>query len=498
MKINHNMSALIANKRLLASDKSLSVSIERLSTGFRINRASDDAAGMAISTKMKAQIKGLAQASRNASDGVSVLDTADGALTEVHAMLQRMRELSVQAANETNTPDDLEAIQAEISSLRDEIDRISKDTEFNTKHLLDGTLDQRVFTDNRGITRMDISDTVTANDYSITVVSDATHALVAGTANIAPAATAPAEGVVTINGVGVKISQGDTFEEVYEKLREGAGRGEVNLLVSATQTPPTATPPATMAGKPEDAGYVPTDVTNGGFLIFVSDEYGSATELDLKCDSQELADFLGIPQNNPNVPHGEDVKVEFTTTGTPAERVGFGSQATILAEGNYVTISDRNGFEMKFEVTPGQITPNSQVNMEVTNIGTMTLQIGANENQTVDVRIPEVSSRTLYIDKVNVCTVTGADRAITSFDGAIAKVSEVRSSIGAYQNRLDYAVSSLDGTELNMTQALSRIEDVDMAEEMTEYTKYNVLTQAATSVLAQANDIPQQVLQLLQ
>ena len=397
MKINHNMSALIANKRLLASDKSLSVSIERLSTGLRINRASDDAAGMAISTKMKAQIKGLAQASRNASDGVSVLDTADGALTEVHAMLQRMRELSVQAANETNTPDDLEAIQAEISSLRDEIDRISRDTEFNTKHLLDGTLDQRVFTDNRGITRMDISDTVTANDYSITVVSDATHAVVAGAANIAPADTA-----------------------------------------------------------------------------------------------------LGIPQDNPNVPHGEDVKVEFATTGNPPERVGFGSQATILAEGNYVTISDRNGFEMKFEVTPGQITPNSQVNMEVTNIGTMTLQIGANENQTVDVRIPEVSSRTLYIDKVNVCTVTGADRAITSFDGAIAKVSEVRSSIGAYQNRLDYAVSSLDGTELNMTQALSRIEDVDMAEEMTEYTKYNVLTQAATSVLAQANDIPQQVLQLLQ
>ena len=499
MKINHNMSALIANKRLLASDKSLSSSIERLSTGYRINRASDDAAGMAISTKMKAQIKGLAQASRNASDGVSVLDTADGALTEVHAMLQRMRELSVQAANETNTPDDLEAIQAEISSLRDEIDRISKDTEFNTKHLLDGTLDQRVFTDNRGISRMDISDSVTADDYGITVTSDATHAVVAGNVNIAPTATAPADGVVTINGVEVEISQGDTFEEVYTKLREGAERGEVNLLVSAQQNPPTATPPATMVGKPEDAGYVPTDVTNGGFLIFVSDEYGSAAELDLKCDDPDLANFLGIPQDNPNLAHGEDVKVEFALTNTnPQERVGFGSQATILAEGNYVTISDRNGFEMKFEVIPGQITPGSEVNMEVTNIGTMTLQIGANENQTVDVRIPEVSSQTLYIDKVNVCTVTGADRAITSFDGAIAKVSEVRSSIGAYQNRLDYAVSSLDGTELNMTQALSRIEDVDMAEEMTEYTKYNVLTQAATSVLAQANDLPQQVLQLLQ
>ena len=141
MKINHNMSATIANKRLLASDRSLSASVERLSTGLKINRASDDAAGMAISSKMKTQIRGLNQASQNASDGISVLDTADGALTEVHSMLQRMRELSVQAANNaTYTPEDLEAIQAEISSLRDEIDRISKDTEFNKKKLLDGSL----------------------------------------------------------------------------------------------------------------------------------------------------------------------------------------------------------------------------------------------------------------------------------------------------------------------------------------------------------------------
>ncbi len=138
MKINHNMSAIVANKKLLRTENSLSNSIEKLSTGLRINRASDDAAGMAIASKMTAQIKGLGQASRNSSDGVSVLETADGALNEVHSMLQRMRELSVQAANGTNTPDDLEAIQMEIASLREEVDRISRDTEFNTKPLLDG------------------------------------------------------------------------------------------------------------------------------------------------------------------------------------------------------------------------------------------------------------------------------------------------------------------------------------------------------------------------
>ena len=489
MKINHNMSAMIANKRLLDSDKSLSNSIERLSTGLRINRASDDAAGMAIATKMKAQIKGLSQASRNASDGVSVLDTADGALTEVHAMLQRMRELSVQAANETNMPDDLEAIQAEISSLRDEIDRISKDTECNTKHLLDGTLDQRVYPDTRGVTRIDISDSVTANMYTITVNEDAALAKYEGGAQHTGTDTVPAgvSGTVAINGVEIEISEGETFEEVYNKLREGAERGEVNLMVVADLSD--------QSGTPENGGYVPTDLNTPGNLVFVSDEYGTSTEMNITCDDPDLAAFLGIDAEVKEI--GKDVDVTIPTS-TATFDSGFGTQATVLTDGNYVTISDRNGFEMKFEVIPDMIAAGSNVKMEVTDIGTMTLQIGANENQTVDVRIPEVSSRTLYIDKVDVCTVKGADRAITSFDGAIAKVSEVRSSIGAYQNRLDYAVSSLDGTELNMTQALSRIEDVDMAEEMTEYTKFNVLTQAATSVLAQANDLPQQVLQLLQ
>ena len=482
MKINHNMSAVTANKRLLGSENSLASSIERLSTGLRINRASDDAAGMAIASKMTAQIKGLGQASRNASDGVSVLETADGALNEVHSMLQRMRELSVQAANGTNTPDDLEAIQLEITSLTAEVDRVSRDTEFNTKNLLDGTLDQRVYPNNRGITRISISDAVTPDIYSVEITADARHAVVEGTATLNATSTVPAgaSGKVVINGVTVEIQEGETFDAVYAKLRKGAELGEVNLLV--------ADPAGAGAGTPDDAGYVPVDLNTGGILAFVSDEYGQHTEMDIKCTNADLAAFLGIATENQAV--GEDVEISIPTTDD-----AFGALATIRTEGNYVTISDRNGFEMKFEVEPGTA---GVVTLDVTDVGPMTLQIGANENQTMEVRIPELSSQTMYIDKVNVCTVTGASRAITSYDGAIAKVSEVRSGIGACQNRLEYAVDSLDGTEENMTQALSRIEDVDMAEEMTEYTKYNVLTQAATSVLAQANDLPQQVLQLLQ
>ncbi|WP_075721838.1 flagellin N-terminal helical domain-containing protein [Roseburia sp. 499] len=490
MKINHNMSAVIANKQLLRTENGLTSSLERLSSGLRINHASDDAAGMAIASKMKAQIKGLDQASRNASDGVSVLETADGALNEVTSMLQRMRELSVQAANDTNTQDDLQAIQAEITSLTNEIDRISRDTEYNTMNLLDGTQDTRVYPSVRGIERIDISDSVEKGVYKIKVNAPAEQAVGVGAAVTTTAVTAAQEGTVVINGVEVKIKEGDTFEEVYEKLRNGAEIGNVNLLVAAN--PPTSSNPLQNA---ENAGYDAIDVAdavaNGGTLIFVSNQYGSSAELNVSCENTALAAYLGITANG-YTEHGEDAGVSF---GTGAGGNGFTSQATMITDGTHVKITDRSGFEMNFEVMPG-VT--GDVSLEVTDIGTMTFQIGANEGQTMDVRIPEISSKSLYIDDVDVRTVGGGGRAITSFDKAIGKVSEARSRIGAYQNRLDSAVNSLEGAEQNMTAALSRIEDVDMAEEMSEYTKYNVLSQAATSVLAQANDIPQQVLQLLQ
>lgn len=483
MKINHNMPAVIANKQLLRTENSLTASLERLSSGLRINHASDDAAGMAIATKMNAQIKGLDQASRNASDGVSVLETADGALSEVTNMLQRMRELSVQAANETNTPDDLQAIQSEISSLTDEIDRVSRDTEYNTMKLLDGTQDIRVYPDTRGISRISLSDSVQAGTYTVTVAGDAKQAVGVGNAVPSPSAsvTAAEEGTVVINNVEVKIKAGETFEQVYENLRAGAETGGANLLVVGNT--------AATGGTPENAGYIPTDVSAGGTLVFISNQYGSSAEVNVSCSNPSLASYLGIPITG-YTEHGDDAKVSF---GSGVN--GFSAQATMLTEGTHVKITDRSGFEMNFEVQPG-VT--GDVALEVTDIGTMTLQIGANENQTMDVRIPEISSKSLYIDKIDVRTLNGGGKAITSFDKALQKVSEARSRIGAYQNRLDSAINSLEGTEENMTAALSRIEDVDMAEEMSEYTKNNVLSQAATSVLAQANDIPQQVLQLLQ
>lgn len=504
MKVNHNMSAMIANNQLLRNETGLSESIERLSSGLKINHSSDDPAGMAIATKMKAQIRGLDQASSNASDGISVLDSADGALEEVTSMLQRMRELSVQAANSgVYSQDDQEAIQQEIESLTEEIGRISTNTEFNTKKLLDGSLDQRVYVNSRSVHRIDISDSVSAALYQMNVTQDARQAVLVGTAT-AMTGSIPA-GVVSINGSDVKITEGQDLDSVFESLRDAAERGEANLF-AVDSTDHTA-------GEAENAGYVPTAFAPGKQLVLVSDRYGSSTEMNISCDNTALADFLGIPSDA--TIRGIDTKLELGD--------GFSQQASYVCDGNDVTVTDRNGFELSFRLDPGEagtgftdnttvdiINPDDVVssgitagagkglNFEVTEIGTMTLQIGANKDQVMEVRIPAVSPESLYIDEVNVCTVTGADRAIATYDKAIAKVSESRSRLGAYTNRLEHAVLSLDATGENMTAALSRVEDVDMAEEMSTYTQYTVLSQAATSVLAQANDIPQQALQLLQ
>lgn len=500
MKINHNMSAVITNHQLLKNENDLSVSMEKLSSGYRINHAKDDAAGMAISTKMRAQIKGLDQASRNASDGGSILQTADGALNEVTSMIQRMRELSVQAANGTNTDDDKEAIQQEISSLRQEINRISTDTEFNTKKLFNGNLDTRVYGDH--VSRIAVSDAVTVGEYRFTIDQASTQAVF----NDELSANGPtysddegntpldlteipeeAEGTVVLNGREIKIKAGDTAMTVYEKLRSGAEYAECTVV-----------PLESVAG-----AYVVKEgeYAFGDALKITSERYGKDAQVRISCDNEKLAEFLGIPMDNlEDMPVGTDAKVTLDTDSA------FGEYATYAVDGNKITITNRDGFEISFlaeagyesqETDPatGGIVP---LSLNVTNIGTLTLQIGANEHQTMEVRIPKVNAETLYIDDLDVTVEGGADRAIVQLDAALSMVSDTRSKIGAYQNRLDHAVASLDQVNEDMTAALSRIEDVDMAEEMTEYTKGNVLSQAATSVLAQANEIPQQVLQLLQ
>jgi flagellin len=487
MRINHNISALKSNNQLVKTNNALDKSLEKLSSGFRINRAADDAAGMAISQKMKTQIAGLDQASRNSSDGISIIQTAEGALNEVNSMLQRMRELAVQASNGTNTLEDRKSIQSEIDQLQEEIKRISTTTEFNTKTLLDGNLDNMSYSDNTAVKLVSLSDQVEPGKYTINITAEAKKAVATGAATIDKdhIITAAEAGTININGNEVKVEAGDTMEEVFEKVRNTCNTANVNVITTNNLTAPTA---AQVIASPDTAGYPTVALADNTALVFVSEGYGSDKAINIYCDNANLKTALGITTVTATA--GSDAKA---TLGT-----GFSTTATVSVEGNLVKVTDNSDFEMVFDAQPGSTAGTGTANVTVLDAGPMKLQIGANENQIMKVRIPKVDPTTLGISTTNICTDEGAQKAITQFEDANTKVTGIRAKLGAYQNRLEHAISNLDTTSENMTEALSRIEDVDMAKEMANYTQKNVLSQAGTSMLAQANQRPQSILTLLQ
>lgn len=511
MRINHNITALKASNNLLKTNTALDKSLERLSSGYRINHAADDAAGMAISQKMRTQIAGLEQASRNASDGISLIQTAEGALVEVTSMVQRMRELSVQAANGTYTDDDRASIQNEINQLNEEITRISQSTEFNKTPLLDGSVDRKSFSDNKSVELISLTDSVAAGKYAINVTQDPRQAVMTldvealKNAITTDGVTDDLAGTININGIDVELVKGDTVDDVFEKIRNACDQANITVFGSKTNTTnKTYTDENEMY-----AQYEPADIGSSKYLVFVSLGYGSDETITINSDNSDLATNIGLSASGA------------TATGVDAEATfngGFSKTATISANGNVITVTDLNGFNMKFETMPGAsqttftdatgnnpnaatITKNPKaavVNVSVLNAGFVKLQVGANENQTVEITIPKVTPKTLGIDDVNVCTQEGSEAAITKCDDAVNAVTAIRAKLGAYQNRLEHSVANLDvGTE-NMTEALSRIEDTDMASEMANYTQKNVLAQAGTAMLAQANERPQTILSLLQ
>lgn len=470
MKINRNMSAVITNNQLLRTENRLTASMERLSSGYKLNRPGDNPAGMAISNKMKAQIDALDQAQSNAVDGKSVLQIADGALNEVSSMLQRMRELSVQAANGINSYSDRKSIQAEIDKLAEEVDRVSSDTEYNTKPLLDGSSDVRVYS--KQAVRLAVSASVPPDTYHMDIDAPAER----GKFTLPSPVGASENGTVTINDVTFFYSKDMDEEAFFEQLRQTA----------------------------EQAGCVATRNAGGQYDIETR-EYGSREEIVVEV-SKKLAESMGMADGVDGVKFnektslyevtraGKDVEVTLTTTD------GFSTTATASTNGNRVCVTDVGGFSIDFMIDQPEdgTALFTEVEIDVTDIGAMTIQIGANQYQEMDVRIPEVSAKSLYLDKVDVTVKKGPEKAMDTLDEAIATLNGIRSRIGAFQNRLEYAANSLAETEENLTSAYSDILDTDMAEEMTEYTQQSVLDQAAISVLSQANDIPQQVLSLLQ
>ncbi|MDD6195054.1 MAG: flagellin [Lachnospiraceae bacterium] len=465
MKINNNISAVITNKQLLGTESNLAASMERLSSGLKLNHASDNPSGMAISSKMRAQIRGLDQASRNSSDGNSVLQTVDGALSEVTDMIQRMRELAVQAANGTNSVAEQKSCQLEIASLRDEVDRVSQTTEFNTKSLLDGSLDARVYPDSanvNNVSRIAVSDSVPEGTYTFEVTDAATRAEY--NLGISENDFVGKNGTISINGSVVEITDTMTATEIYQAIRDGAEYGECDIVKEAD-----------------------------GTISVKSITYGAHSSVALLQNFKDGDVLPGVPNAGTDetavkkvVSVGDDAKV---TLGA-----GLGNNATVSYDGNRIDITNTDGFRMSMLLKDGFT---GEISLDVTEIGIMDLQIGANEGQTMQLRIPATDVESLYLDDINVATINGAKKAMERLDDALTTINAIRSQIGAYENRLDYTVNSLDETEENMTAALSRIEDVDMAEEMVEYTKNNVLEQAGTSALAQANSLPELALQIL-
>ncbi len=461
MRINHNISALNTKNALGKANTNMEKALERLSTGYRINKAADNAAGMAISTKMKTQIAALEQASRNSADGISVIQTAEGALNEVHAMLQRMRELSVQAANGTLTADDRATLNAEVTQLKEEIDRVSVTTEFNTKTLLDGSVDRKVLCSNKSVEVLYVSDEVEIQDYIIKIDNAPTKTTLTADNTIQPG-VCPG-GKLNINGASINFTAGTTAEATFDSFLNLCNT--MNISVS------------TSGGVALQAGST---------LVMTSNIYGASYDIDFTGSSPDMLTYLGL--NSYSKVMGKEVQI---TKGSE-----FSNTSTVLTDGNYVTITDQGGFMMRLDLA--DTMAGSELTVSVLDAGPMQVQVGAAENQTMTVRIPKTDTASLGITTLNVRNPEAAEKAINQVDFAIAQVSAVRAKLGAFQNRLEHTINNLEESNLNTTEALSRINDTDMAKEMTEYTQKNVLVQAATSMLAQANEKPQQVLSLLQ
>lgn len=428
---------------LSKTESSLSSSIERLSSGFKINHAKDSPSGIAIAKKMHAQIRGLSKASQNASDGVSVIETADGAMTEIHDMLQRMNQLAVKSANGTWSESERASIQEEVDALTDEIERITKTTEFNGSTLLDGTFDLKGYVEDSPKNAANVN----LSAIKVESYSDGAKA-----------------GIYEIT---VEI------HEIMEKDDAGNLIGTGRYGVESAVISPTGT--TQLHGKNVEL----QDVHNQSCSV-------KSQEVKYEYDVYENKDGVSV-KTKKEVSVGED---KYTAT------ISANNSFSLTLDIDLNTIVDQGAGNL-----PGPATGPMTVvfNVDLTGIGAMTTQIGANEGQVLDIRIPTVSPKTLFgVEKVNVSTMEDATASIDTVADAITNLSSVRSRLGAYQNRLEHTISSLEITEENMTAAYSRIMDTDMAEEMTEYTKDQILSQAGTSMLAQANQRPSQILQLLQ
>ncbi|RHW39933.1 flagellin [Lysinibacillus yapensis] len=454
MRINHNIAALNTYRQLNSASTAQSKSMEKLSSGLRINRAGDDAAGLAISEKMRGQIRGLDMASKNAQDGVSMIQTAEGALNETHDILQRMRELAVQASNDTNTDTDRGEIQKEINQLTSEIDRIGNTTEFNTKKLLNGSQSQSVTlaTGNTKVTKAEVLNDTAVGTYSLKVENKAIEA-----ANLSGGGTGLTSADLALGGASIDVNQ------AYQiKVVDGATGGKYDI----TLTKADGTVLDTLTDQ---------DVTTADFKL----NSGGANEITVT-----KGKITGEGTTNFDV----GITAKYTLTNTTT------NEATVATKTSTDGLVDVGAFQLTVDKTLTNATDNAAFKVSGEAVQ---LQIGANEDQSMRVAIRDMRAQNLGVDSIDVSSYSNAKSAVTTIQNAIESVSAERSKLGAYQNRLEHTINNLGTSSENLTAAESRVRDVDMAKEMMAQTKNSILSQAAQAMLAQANQQPQGVLQLL-
>ena len=462
MVVQHNMQAANANRMLNVTTSAQSKSTEKLSSGYKINRAADDAAGLTISEKMRKQIKGLDRASTNAEDGVSAVQTAEGALTEVHSMLQRMNELATQSANGTNSNTDRKAIQDEIDQLTTEIDRVSETTKFNETYLLKGDGAEKAHNVNAhdagldGVTLTDKGDkvdvtlkelkagdkiSIAGKNYTIGAEAKDGQKLVDGQAK--------AGQTITVNGTTYK------YDDANKKWTDGNG-------------------------KPVKIG---TGATDGNIIIGEGDVVSNGT----KTLTVMKGVVDGIDGNDSTVITAKKAYQLETAEILKASNIGTDTAAT--ADKNAGALVDATN---TFTLTKGKVNYNDALSFN--------LHVGADADMTnkITVNIDSMNSAGLGVKGIKADTEQDATYAIDAIADAISTVSSQRSALGAVQNRLEHTINNLDNVVENTTSAESRIRDTDMAEEMVNYSKNNILAQAGQSMLAQANQSNQGVLSLLQ
>lgn len=552
MIINHNIAALNTHRQLSINTANTNKNIEKLSSGLRINRAGDDAAGLAISEKMRGQIRGLDQASRNAQDGISLIQTAEGALNETHSILQRMREISNQSANGTNTNTDRQALQDEMNQLTSEINRIGNTTEFNTQKLLNGGIGSG----ESGKVTQATSAKVELGAITGGPVAAGTFIKVDGqTFNLTgitttgnDAATAKALGNATSGGVklsdlvDIKVgttgleftakSEGKNSKIEFSQVADpsiGLGGAQVAAIGDPTTVERAGLQATTALGATADA----TIARDASIKITVGNDSAVEVKLNTGTADKIYKTFSGADQNEKDAAMADLLK----DINTSLQEAGLDGKVTAsLSKDNKIQFISESGKDIS--VTNGTGTPLTALGVAGTEaIGNVQqvvgagaqgdgfstkFQIGANTGQSMSLTIGDMRSAALGITgnagqagftkentvtngtndvkaeaALNISTREEASKAIDIVDKAVTKVSSERAKLGAVQNRLEHTINNLGTASENLTAAESRIRDVDMAKEMMNQTKNNILAQAAQAMLAQANQQPQGVLQLL-